>query len=110
MKPWKVIVAQQYDVTAGIARNTFLVDAEAVKAADEWITRNKDRMPPPEEIGMVMPYFVVYGTVDGDLEAPTTERIEVYREIDSHGTIAIPWDEIEEFTRILTKWGQPRLP
>jgi len=110
MKSSEVIVVQQYDQKIGTSRNTFLVDPEALRATHEWIARNRPRMPAPQEIGMVMPYFVIYVTNEGDLNAPTTEVIDIYTEIDSEGTIAIPREETDTFAEILRKWGRDRLP
>jgi hypothetical protein len=109
MKGSKVIVVEQYDSKTGLTTHTFVAAPKGVEAAEEWITRNRPRIPPPQEIGMVMPVVVVYVTVDGDLDAPATDRIEVYNEIDSHGTIAIPQEDIDQFTGIVRKWGQPRV-
>ena len=102
----KIIVVQQYDQATGQTKNRVLVDAEALTAADEWIARNRERLPAPNEIGMVMPEFVIYITEDGDLNASTTEVLEIYSEIDSKGTIAIPREEIEAFMRIVMEWGR----
>ena len=105
MTSGKVIVVQRYDRTTKQTVNRFLVAPEALAAAREWIARNRKLLPPPNEIGMVMPEFVIYITDDGDLRAPTTEVLEIYCEIDSHGTIAIPREEIAAFMQIVDEWG-----
>lgn len=106
MKPSKIIVVKQYDVTTGIETVTYLTDAKALKKAEDWISRNKKRMPEPDEIGMVMPEMVIYITEKGDLDASTTEIIDIYHEIDSKGTISIPQHEIDAFEQILEDWGK----
>jgi hypothetical protein len=105
MTTGKVIVVQRYDRTTRQTVNRFLIAPEALAAAQEWIARNRKLLPEPNEVGMVMPEFVVYITDDGDLSAATTEVLEIYSEIDSHGTIAIPPEQIAAFMQIVDKWG-----
>jgi hypothetical protein len=102
----KSIVVQQYDQATGQTTYRFLVDEEALTAANEWIARNRGRLPAPNEIGMVMPEFVIHITEDGEISASTTETLEIYCEIDSKGTIAVPREEIAAFMEIVMKWGR----
>jgi hypothetical protein len=109
MNATKVTVVEEYNPATRSTSKSFLVDAEATQELDEWLARNRHLIPPQEEIGMVRPRFVVFLTVNGDLDAPTTVRIDVYHQIDSHGTIAIPLEEMEKLAEIVKKWGKPGL-
>lgn len=109
MNATKVTVVEEYNPATRSTSRSFLVHAEAIHEIDEWLARNRHLIPPQEEIGMVMPNFVIFLTENGDIDALTTVRIDVYHKIDSYGTIAITLEEIEKLAQIVEKWGEPRL-
>lgn len=105
-----IMVLKGWDERLRAYKYAYLTDQHAVAAVDDWLTRNLKRMPPPHELGAVMPEREVIVARDGDLDSPETHTVPIIGEMDSTGRRAITREEIAALDDIFEKRGNPGLP
>ena len=100
------IILREYDRQKEQYVSSEIKRPEGVAAVKDWIAANADKMPPPSEIGAVMPACELLIAEGGRPDSPTVKRVAVYREVDRSGRIAVPTEEIDRLRGLFRKWGE----
>jgi hypothetical protein len=101
------VVLLRYTPQHGFKKTSEINSTGGLQAVGDWLKRNLATAMPYDEMGSVRPECELVICKSGDLQAASTQKVELYGETDSSGRRLIPDLEFELLYEIFASWGKP---
>lgn len=104
------VVLRRWNQETGSFESIGVSNHDALASVEQWLDRNAEAMPPPEQIGTVMPDRELLITRGRDLDSAETRTIDIYSVLDSTGETCVPTDQIAALDAIFLEWNTTQPP